>query len=129
MWSDHLYYAPKLFEKKIPKTVLQSNGHYWALAGEKGDEGVNGYRYRAFFTLDELGFDQVPVVTTWSTRSNAYQIVDHLAREKMGSVCGFMSAAWMLTYPVNYYGILDDAACLGDARNHFEADYLAFRKS
>ena len=128
MWSDHLYYAPKLFEKKIPKTVLQSNGHYWALAGEKGDEGVNGYRYRAFFTLDKLGFDQVPVVTTWSTRANAYQIVDHLAREKMGSVCGFMSAAWMLTYPVNYYGILDDAACLGDARNHFEKDFPYYSK-
>ena len=47
----------------------------------------------------------------------------------MSTVCGFMSAAWMLTYPVNYYDILGDAARLGDARNHFEADYMSFRKN
>ncbi len=129
MWSDHFYYKPHLFEKKIPKTVLQSNGHYWGLQGPNGDAGVNGYRYRAFFKLDELGFDQVPVVTTYATHSNAFQITEHLAREKMGSICGFMSAAWMLTYPVNYYDILGDAARLGDARNHFEKDFPYYNRT
>ena len=128
MWSDHFYYKPHLFEEKIPRTVLQSNGHYWPLKGPKGDEGEEGFRYRAFFELDRLGFDQVPVVTTWAFHNNAYQIAEHLARERMGSIRGFMSAAWQLTYPVNYYGILDDAARVGDARRVFEADYMGFRK-
>lgn len=119
MWSDYFYNHKELFATKMPKTVLQSNGHYWALKGPKGDQGVNGYRYRAFFELEELGFDQVPVVTTWAMHNNAWQIGEHLAREGMKGIKGFMSAAWMLTYPINYYDILGDAARVGDVREHF----------
>ncbi len=119
MWSDYFYNHRELFATKMPKTVLQSNGHYWALKGLQGDQGVNGYRYRAFFELEELGFDQVPVVTTWAMHNNAWQIGEHLARENMKGIKGFMSAAWMLTYPINYYDILGDAARVGDVRDNF----------
>ena len=103
----------------MPKSVLQSNWHYWALSGENGEKGVHAFSYRAFFDLEELGYDQVPTTTTWSTAGNTRQVISQLAAHKMKNIHGFMTAAWMLTDEVAYYDILGDAARLGFARREF----------
>ena len=119
IWSDCLWHHPEEFAAKMPKSVLQSNWHYWPLAGEDGTKGQRGYGYRAYFDLDRLGYDQVPTTTTWNFTGNTRQIVSQLAAAKMKSVVGFMTAPWMMTLPTEYYDILGDVARLGFARQQY----------
>ena len=119
IWSDYYWHHKEAFKKMMPKSVLQSNWHYWALSGENGEKGVHAFSYRAFFDLEELGYDQVPTTTTWSTAGNTYQVVSQLAAHKMKNIHGFMTAPWMMTDEVSYYDILGDIARLGFARREF----------
>ena len=127
IWSDYYYNHKELFANKMPKTVLQSNGHYWALSGPNGEKGTLAHRYRAFYELAELGFEQVPVTTTWSTTGNTRQVMRALADNQLPNVVGWMSAPWMKTTPVDYYDILGDIARLTYARKEF-GDRLYFKK-
>ena len=116
IWSDCYWHRPESFAKKMPKSVLQSNWHYWALKGEKGDEGQQSQCFRAFFGLEELGYDQVPTTTIWSHAGNSEQVVKALSDAKMKNIKGFMTASWVLTHRKNYHYILADAALLGYAK-------------
>ena len=120
IWSDYYWHHKEAFKKMMPKSVLQSNWHYWGLMGEGGFGGPHGHSYRAFFELEKLGFDQVPTTTTWATTANTYQVVSQLAAAKMTNISGFMTAPWMMTLPVNYYDILGDVQRLEFARREFE---------
>ena len=119
IWSDYFYGHKELFAKKMPKSVIQSNGHYWALSGPNGERGAQAFRYRAFFELAELGFDQIPVTTTWSTTANTRQIMRSLADAGMPNIIGWMSAPWMKTTEVDYYDILGDIARMQYAIREF----------
>ena len=116
IWSDYYWHHKESFAKNMPKTVLQSNWHYYPLKGEKGELGQNAVGYRTFFDLEEMGFDQVPTTTTWNFVGNTEQIMSHLAAAKMKNISGFMTAAWMSTLEPGYYDILGDAARLGYCR-------------
>lgn len=120
IWSDRFWHYPEEFAAKMPKSVLQSNWHYWGIMGEGGFGGPHGKSYRAFFDLEKLGFDQVPTTTTWATTGNTWQVVSQLAAAKMQNILGFMTAPWMMTLPQNYYDILGDVARLGFARRDYE---------
>ena len=119
IWSDRFWHHPDDFAKNMPKTVLQSNWHYWKLMGEGGFGGPNGKSFRAFYELEELGFEQVPTTTTWSHIDNTRQVMATLAESKMKNIVGFMTAPWMLTLPQDYYDILGDVARLGFARKKY----------
>ena len=116
IWSDYYWHHKDIFVKKMPKTVLQSNWHYYPLKGKDGELGQNAVGYRTFFDLEEFGYDQVPTTTTWNFVGNTEQVISHLAAAGMKKISGFMTAAWMSTKEVSYYGILADAARLGYAR-------------
>ena len=123
IWSDRFWHHPEEFAAKMPKTVLQSNWHYWALMGEGGFGGPHGKSYHAFFDLEQLGFDQVPTTTTWSTTANTYQVVSQLTVAGLKNICGYMTAPWMMTLPVNYYDILGDVQHLEFARRDIYGDF------
>jgi hypothetical protein len=114
-----LWHHPEEFKAKMPKSVLQSNWHYWSLAGEDGTKGTRGYGYRAYFDLEALGYDQVPTTTTWNHVGNTRQVMAELAKAKMKGIVGWMTAPWMMTLPEHYYDILGDVARLGFARKEF----------
>lgn len=119
IWSDYFWDHRETFPRKMPKTVLQSNWHYWNLIGKDGEKGPHGNSYRAFFDLAELGYDQVPATTTWSTTANTDQVVDGISAAGLPNILGFMACPWQLTVPVNYYDILGDVARLTYAKERY----------
>ncbi len=119
IWSDYYWHHKEAFAKMMPKSVLQSNWHYWGLSGENGENGKHAFSYRAFFDLEELGYDQVPTTSTCYDAGNTRQVISQLAAAKMKNIHGFMTAPWMMTLPVHYYDILGDIARLGFARREF----------
>ncbi len=69
VWSDYYWNNPELFEKNMPKSVLQSNWYYHEFRDYPKDNPRFKYidTYRA---LDELGYDQVPGSSTWAADVN-----------------------------------------------------------
>ncbi len=118
IWSDYYWHHPDSFRAKMPRTVLQSNWHYYNLRGEHCELGQNPIGYRTYLDFNEMGFDQVPTTTTWSFSKNTEQLINQLVGEHLdpAHICGFMTAAWMPTLESEYYDILGDAARLGYAR-------------
>lgn len=123
IWSDYYWHHKESFLSKMPKTVLQSNWHYYRLRGERGDEGQNGVGWTTFFDLAERGYDQVPTTTTWDFSANTEQVIWGLAQAALPHMKGFMSASWMTTQPQNYYGILEDADRLCRALKEYGAAF------
>ncbi len=69
VWSDYYWDQPELFTKNMPKSVLQSNWFYAVLKDYPKDHPC--FRYiDAYERLDELGYEQVPGCSTYSTDCN-----------------------------------------------------------
>lgn len=119
IWADYFYEHKELFATKIPKTVILSNPFYRLLSGPNGESGELAYRYRAFFEMAELGFDQIPATTTWNNTLNTRQVMRALTDKELPNIIGWMSAPWMNTTEVNYYDILGDIARVGYAKKEF----------
>ena len=116
IWSDCLWHHPDEFAAKMPKSVLQSNWHYWALKGEDCTKGQNGWGFKTFFDLDRLGFDQVPCTSTCSCEGITGQIMNELSQADLKSIVGFMTAPWHFTVPEDYYYLMNDVFRLTNAK-------------
>jgi len=95
VWSDYYWNFPDLFEKHMPRSVLQSNWYY----GTFMDFDRSREEYRAIRTYEELerlGYDQIPTCASYKCKHNAYQTVAH-AQKVISSrhLLGIMSAPWM----------------------------------
>lgn len=100
--------------KKMPKSALQSNWWYQNLAYDKEGK-IPDFRYAAYLTLDEHGYDQVPTVSTcWGRAGNAEQTME-LGKKYFDPerAKGYMTAPWRMTYKQNLHGLLFDAVCFG----------------
>ena len=119
IWADCIWHHPEEFAAKMPKSVLQSNWHYWALKGEDATKGQNGWGFKTFFDLDRLGFDQVPCTSTCSCQGITRQVMSELSKADLKSIVGFMSVPWAVTIPSEYYYIMNDIYRLSCARAEF----------
>ena len=120
VWSDSFWHHPDEFAKKMPKSVLQSNWHYWALKGEDCTKGQSGSCFRTFFELDRLGFDQVPCTSTCACQGITGQVMNELSQANLGSIVGFMTAPWYFTVPEDYYYLMNDVFRLKNAKKKYE---------
>ncbi len=123
VFSDYYWHHPDLFVKYMPKTVLQSNWYYGTF-----DTRPEAPRYNTIMTynrLDELGYDQVPVCSTWSSTSNAKQTLAY-CKEKLSAdrLLGFMTIPWRNTTATEYYTLMSDADRLYTARKLHYPDTL-----
>ncbi len=122
VWSDYYWAHPDLFVKNMPKSVLQSNWYY----GRFQDSTASSSAVKTYVELDELGYEQVPSCSTWSTVVNPYQTVAHgKAKLSDKSLLGYMTIPW--TYAHNRdveFTLKDDAHRLYVARREIYPETL-----
>lgn len=119
IWSD-ICWNDKLrdtFLKRMPKSVLQSNWHYYPIFkredGSYIDKEVDTYRI-----LEEAGFDQVPTCSTIYGRDESafwtmQEFKDKIAPERLK---GYMTAPWACTRRGEQYRLMNDALKFGMAK-------------
>lgn len=100
MWSDVLWHCdPEVFRKNVPADVVQSNWYYGAEFDiDALPEAVRPY-VSTYLKLAELGYEQIPVGSTWTCDSN-YGDTVKFCRERLGDdpkLLGFMMAPWLMT--------------------------------
>jgi len=98
IWSDYAWRDPKMFFKKMPKSVLQSNWYYGSsLELEKLNETNQNY-VKLYNTLDEYGYDQIPTGSNHSNNTNMELTVEYCKETIDPSrLKGFMTAPWRPT--------------------------------
>ena len=92
IWSDYVWHHPKVFFKKMPKSVLQSNWYYGTKFGP--DEEPAKY----YNELEKRGYDQIPTGSNWSVLENFQRTVaycrKHIAPVRL---LGFLQTCWKPT--------------------------------
>lgn len=89
IWSDFVWRHPVEFFARMPKNVLQSNWYY--------DDVFNASRtyVKAYRSLEEHKYDQIPTGSNWQAASNFEQTVKyckkHIAPERL---MGFLQTVW-----------------------------------
>ncbi|MBR4767683.1 MAG: hypothetical protein IK088_01775 [Lachnospiraceae bacterium] len=76
VFSDYYWHHPDVFEKNMPRSVVQSNWHY----GQMNPTPRDSSSYTAVITynkLEELGYDQIPVPSHFCNALNANQVLDY----------------------------------------------------
>jgi hypothetical protein len=94
IWSDYFWDHPELFKERMPKSVIQSNWYYNKSFSKKL-KPVSSY-----IELDNLGYDQVPTGSNYSTPENFEKTVAFCKRNIDPSrLLGFMQTTWKPTMP------------------------------
>ncbi|MBR4767682.1 MAG: hypothetical protein IK088_01770 [Lachnospiraceae bacterium] len=107
VFSDYYWHHPDLFEKHMPKSVVQSNWHYDVMDPRPTYKLVN--RVTTYDKLNELGYDQIPVPSHFSNALNATQTMwyckEHIDPEHL---LGFNDIPWHNTTREEMYTHIAD---------------------
>lgn len=120
IWSDFLWHHEEEFLSNMPKSVMQSNWYY----GEKFDEAEGSARkhVRAYNTLEEHGFDQIPTGSNHSNTVNFGRTVeycrDRIAPERLH---GFFMTVWRPTTEQYRQSHSEAIELVADARRTWES--------
>ncbi len=94
IWSDYIWNHEEDFLRKMPKSVIQSNWYY----GRYFENASEDYksRFKAFDTLFEHGYDQVPTGSAFSCRENMEEMTRYCYEQGINGehLLGFMQTAW-----------------------------------
>ncbi len=107
VWADAHWFQPEVYERRMPRSVLQSNWWYGALrlghvmtrrVPEIGEAPVQARPVQTYRRLARAGFDQAPAASNHSRDDNFRQTVafarHHLAGPRL---LGFLQTTWMPT--------------------------------
>ncbi len=124
VWSDYMWDHPDLFEKYMPKSVMQSNWYYGQFRGLRdNDAGVT--RLRVYEKLSSLGYDQIPGCSTWANNPTPYQTVavgkNYISAD---SLKGYLTIPWTFTTRDSIYTLQNDAYRLYLARKKLYPETL-----
>ncbi len=94
IWSDYRWINPEIFERRMPRDVLQSNWFYSHFAeypaGHFYNDAIGSYEI-----LDKLGFDQMPTASTFNCNENPYETFVHIDKTvSKEHLLGFVDAPW-----------------------------------
>ena len=99
IWSDACWKHGEDFDRRMPRSVLQSNWYYYREFGEP----IRAERLRmvkAYDQLEKSGFEQVPTGSNWDNDENMAKTVDYCrARIAPERLKGFLMATWGCTVP------------------------------
>ena len=128
VWSDYYWHNPDDFSKNMSKSVLQSNWYYDRINDFKLPKNEHKrISIETYARLDELGFDQVPTMSTCLTASgkNSLQTLAH-CKEKLNPerLQGFLTVPWFETEPDLEFALKNDAHALYRARKMFYPETL-----
>ena len=95
VWSDYLWHHPDEFNRRMPRSVLQSNWSYGAEFGPHVPYAM------AYLDLEVQGYDQIPTGSNWTDDGNIAETVAfvrrHLTPERL---IGFLQTVWQPTLEV-----------------------------
>ena len=123
VFSDYHWHHPEVFEKKMPKSVIQSNWYYGAYATRP--DFPSRYRMVTFNRLDELGYDQIPVTSAFSNAQSPIQCMGYckgvISPEHL---LGFNAIPWHNTAADEYYSLIHDAERCWQGRKRYFPETL-----
>jgi hypothetical protein len=95
VWSDVLWDCGRdLFSHRMPRSAVQSNWYYSAEFPQKALPNA----LASFEWLEQMGYEQIPTGSTWSSDQNYGRLVDwceaHVGSERLA---GYMMADWRAT--------------------------------
>ena len=129
VWSDYYWLHPEAFIRNMSKEVIQSNWHYgsFMIKDAKGNPYHQYYRVKTYNDLDEMGFDQIPTMSSYTSQTNAFQTVAHgknaLTEEH---ILGYMTSPWSSTKPDELYLLQYDAHRMYAARRDVYPETLNY---
>jgi len=125
VYGDYYWNNPEQFKKHMPKSVLIQNWFY----NHFQDYPVGGYYRRsmdAYRALDELGYDQLPLCSTWMNKDNPEETivnVPKMVREE--HLVGFQTSLWAKMDWDNEFWLKNDIHRLYLARKKHMPETLA----
>ena len=123
VFSDYHWHHPEVFEKKMPKSVIQSNWYYGAY--DTRPDFPSRYRMVTFNRLDELGYDQIPVTSAFSNAQSPIQCMGYckgvISPEHL---LGFNAIPWHNTAADEYYSLIHDAERCWQGRKRYFPETL-----
>lgn len=119
IWSDFIWHHQEEFLAKMPKSIMQSNWYYDETM-YPDDEPRQVY-VKAYRTLEEAGYDQIPTGSNHSTPTNFGDTVEfckeRIAPERLK---GFFQTIWRPTTEEFRQQHLEGIEQIGAARRKFE---------
>lgn len=126
LWSDLSANVGMTDEylKRMPRSVLQSNGWYLPIQKDRYGECIND-PFQAYFRMEEAGFEQVPTCSACNGYQNIADITvgelkDKIAPERLK---GYMAVPFRKTAQGYQYRLMNEAVKLSMARNKFYPKY------
>lgn len=124
VWSDYGWAHPETYYDRMPRTVLQSNWHYYDFEADV-DERPRLLRstdsHVAYLDLEDHGFDQIPASSNFRRDENAVRTVqfvrDVIAPERL---FGYLQTPWRETTMDRLQVHREAIRQLGDARRVHE---------
>lgn len=127
IWSDYAYDHLDFFEKKMSRSILQSNWYYGQFLnpGEPNPNPKNQQHIECYELLDRWGFEQVPTCSSWRSLRNIIQTVG-FSKDRIdpGRLKGFMVAPWLPTRKGDKHALINDAERLYYARKKWYPETL-----
>ena len=118
VFSDYYWHHPEVFEKKMPKSVIQSNWYYGAY--DTRPDFPSRYRMVTFHRLDELGYDQIPVTSAFSNAQSPIQCMGYCKGAiSPEHLLGFNAIPWHNTAADEYYSLIHDAERCWQGRKRY----------
>lgn len=116
------------FAEKMPKDVLQTTGTYRKFHNDTTAPELQAETQQVidrFLDLDEHGYDQIPICSTWSYYRNPLQTLG-FAKDRLDPkrVKGFIMATWLHTKKWECHGLIHGAELLYHAREEVYPETL-----
>ena len=124
IWSDYMIRHEETFLAKMPKSIVQSNYYYHPFVNVPPSDWRHKW-IKAYRTLEEQGFDQIVVPSTWDSNHCSLSTCG-FCREHLTSdhFLGIMSASWEATTNRMLYSLYNDAHQLYLGRKEFYPETL-----
>ena len=123
VFSDYYWNHPDVFERMMPKSVVQSNWYYGVF--DPDPAFASAYRVHTYDALERMGYDQIPVTSTYQLAVSPIQCAGYCKKTiSPEHLLGFVAIPWHNTTEENYYSIIHNAGRLRQAREKYFPETL-----
>lgn len=127
IWACHndvaAFGGDEAFCKNVGKDVILSNFYYNSI--RCNDQAIKNYPFAEYCDKFAVwGYDQIPTGSTWSWHVNNKDIMRFCKNYiDDSSICGYMTAPWLMTIEKKYYALLADADNFAHARRDIYGEF------
>lgn len=125
IYGDYYYDHPNGWEERLPKSCVISHGWFERIVLDAHGNYPKRRAYEACRETYEMGYDQIPMGSDWTSQQNIAQFVYfYMEHEYVNEhLLGFNACPMQATVDLNYYSLLNNAHRLNLAREMFSEQY------